>query len=192
MTPRDLTELRAEYITGNLSLREIARKYGIPERTVQDTSGREGWVRERREYRQSVVDRVKNTAAAAAADKLAGVCVAADMMVEHIESALADREIFRKYVVRTMTESGAGEGYERVNTTDVRILDRSDTKSIRDMVEALQGITATIRNLYDIPTQAERHAQQIAAGHLRVAQARSQTQTGAIEITINGGDGYAD
>ena len=43
-----------------------------------------------------------------------------------------------------------------------------DVKSIKGLADTISGLTANVRNLKGIPTQAEKEAQKIAAGRLEI------------------------
>lgn len=52
MTEREA--IREEYITGEVSLRDLSDKYRVNLNTIKSRSRKEGWVRSRREYRKAM------------------------------------------------------------------------------------------------------------------------------------------
>jgi hypothetical protein len=51
-----------------------------------------------------------------------------------------------------------------------RQFDKVDTRAIKDMTGALKDMTLVLRNLHNLPTQAEVEAQRIAAERLKLEQ----------------------
>ena len=54
--------------------------------------------------------------------------------------------------------------------TAERLYDKVDTKAIKDLTGALKDMTLVLRNLNNLPTQAEAEAQRIAAERLKLEQ----------------------
>lgn len=51
MTTRDYAEIRAEYIAGEISLRDLAQKHGVSSSTLLHRADAEGWLAERESFR---------------------------------------------------------------------------------------------------------------------------------------------
>lgn len=51
-------KIKYEYISGDMSLRSVARKHGVAESTLLRRRNREGWTKERRSYRKKVNGKV--------------------------------------------------------------------------------------------------------------------------------------
>ena len=73
-----------------------------------------------------------------------------------------------------------------------RTADMSDctAKDILDYTRALKDLTATARNLYDLPSQAERESQRISAERLEIERKRlSAVDTDAsVKVIFSGGE----
>ena len=59
-----------------------------------------------------------------------------------------------------------------------RIFDKADSRAIKDLTGALKDMTLVLRNLYNLPTQAEAEAQRIAAERLKLEQRRVDAESG--------------
>ena len=57
-------KLRTEYITSDLSLKDISDKYGVSQRLVNTKSAEQGWVEQRKKYNAKVVEKAVNKVAA--------------------------------------------------------------------------------------------------------------------------------
>ena len=53
----DYVQIEKEYMTSNASVRELAKKYGIPQTTLQRYAKKNGWQTKREERRQKRVER---------------------------------------------------------------------------------------------------------------------------------------
>ncbi len=53
-------KIKIEYVTTNISQRDLAKKHKIPYATVRDRSKTEGWYVEKKQYRSKVVADAKN------------------------------------------------------------------------------------------------------------------------------------
>ena len=63
--------IRTEYVTGSISQRELAKKHGVPLRTLQDRSRSEGWVALRQQHRGSVTAKALEKISEEQADQMA-------------------------------------------------------------------------------------------------------------------------
>ena len=68
---KNWTKIKTEYVTGNISQRELAAKYGIPYSTLRDRANAEKWAVEREYSRSKIVAKAVQTAADAAASNAA-------------------------------------------------------------------------------------------------------------------------
>ena len=77
-------------------------------------------------------------------ERLSGLQQAARQLIEAMQGALADEQQFYRYVY-------GGEDRPPEQT----VLEKADTKAIKEMAAALKEMTAVVRNLYDLPTPGE-------------------------------------
>ncbi len=64
-TTRDYSEIRLEYVTGEVSLRELAEKYELSNGAIMELAARENWVEQREQHRSKVAQSVRERIAAA-------------------------------------------------------------------------------------------------------------------------------
>ena len=122
--------IRAEYISGVISYREIAKKYDIPFGTVRHRAQVENWVKEREIAEHNVNTLSAQKAAEAAAEN---ATIAADMKKRLL---LRLSRIEQKYPFDA-TEIRTHEGK---STVIFRIRDL--TAAFKDLTEDIQGTTA--------------------------------------------------
>lgn len=81
---RDWDAIRADYVSGTMPLRELAKKHGVPAKSVTDHSSAEGWVAQRAQYRETTAAKFIDMSAERKARSLANVMTAADKLAERL------------------------------------------------------------------------------------------------------------
>ena len=81
----DWNALKTEYVTSNISIKKLAEKHGIRQRTVADRCRKGGWVEERKKFLSKVTSRAISKVASKQADKLARELKLADKITDTLE-----------------------------------------------------------------------------------------------------------
>lgn len=162
----DWNEIKTEYIAGDTSYRKLAAKHGVPFTTLKRIAGKENWVglRERAKAKADTI--VVNSAAKERAAKLKGVLKSADGLSELIS--------------RTV---------DKINSLDRDMENPVDCKMIKDLTAATRDLTGVIRDLYDLPTDGERVARQIALERLELEKRKVAVEDSNKTVTVVFGDG---
>ena len=185
LTDKQWAAIRADYISGDMSLRELSVKYGVSKSAIVRQSTNGGWVAKRNQYRSKteakLAEKLADMQAADDALKLISLRRSADAMAGIIERTMNDTQQFNKYII----SEGLGGG---ATQTECRILDKVDTKAIKDLTGAIKDLTTIMRNLYDLPTIQERAAMENAAARLKMDQQNAQKEesTGAVTVEFVG------
>lgn len=161
----DFDAIRSEYITTDHSLPELGKKHSISLSTLQKRCRKEGWVELRQQYKRDALNLAMENAVADEADRLGKIIAAAQSMANVIEGVFSDPKQFYRHVVQDEIE---GE-----KTTIEKIFPKADSRAVRDMTGALKDMTYVLRNLHNLPTQAEAEAQRIAAERLKLEQRKA-------------------
>ena len=151
-------EIRAVYVTTDQSTTVLARKYDVSLSQLQKRCRLDGWVAARMAFRAQAAAKAVDQAVDVEADRLGKIINAANSMAAVIENVYKDPEQFHRHLVVNM------------DVTEERTFDKVDTKAIRDMTVAIKDMTLVLRNLHNLPTQAEVEAQRIAAERLKLEQ----------------------
>lgn len=160
-------ELKTLYVTTQLSLNDIAKQKGMKLHTIQQRSAKDGWVAARMAFRAQAVAQAVDTAVDNEANRLTKIINAANSMAAVIEAVYSDPEQFQRHVVvDTVIDEEGGKGILTVEKQFTAV----NTKAIRDMTAAIKDMTLVLRNLHNLPTQAEAEAQRIAAERLKLEQ----------------------
>ena len=150
----DWDAIKTEYVTGDLSIKALQKKHSLSRGDICKHSKEEEWVKAREKYRARAVTKAVTKSCKKRADELAGVLDASYKIRDRIMGAVDDPQQFNRYVV---TEGRKGGEFH----TEEVILDKVDTKAIREMTQALKAVEGLIRSLNNIPTEAELQRLQI-------------------------------
>lgn len=164
----DWTAVKTEYITTDTSYRKLAEKYGVSAAQICNRSKAEGWIAERERYLTAVYTKSVQKSATIESNRLARVMTATTKIIDIAMAALEDDEQFKRYIVSDDTGDGCSQTYEA-------IFNKTDTKSLKDMINIIKECTGLMRDFYDIPTPAQAEAQRIAAARLELDSKRAQT-----------------
>lgn len=173
LTEKQWSALRAEYISGDISIRKLAEKYNLSRRSVSRRATEGKWADARRNYREKVqskfIEKSSDIEAADKALKLISLQQSADKMADVIQRVFDDTDQFNRYII----SEGIGGG---ATQTEERTYSKVDTKAIKDLTSAMKDLTQVMRNLYDIPTLAERKAQQLAGERFQLEKRKQEAE----------------
>lgn len=148
-------KMATDYIAGSDSYAEIAEKYGVSRRQVEEHGRKEGWGEKRREFRGKVAERTAqkriDKKASRAAARLSGIEEAAGLLVDQLLAALQadEKQLMRRDVkgkIRATAMINGGNAVAIARTLEVLagvirdVSDRPgamDRTRIRDMEERL-------------------------------------------------------
>lgn len=163
----DWEAIKTEYVTGSASLRSFAERYGITRQAVENRSRKEGWVAMRKAFRQESVETAIAEHVAVEAERLSKIIASAQKMADVLEGVFEDKKQFHRHIV---TDTFIGEDGGKDILTVEKEFDKVDSRAIKDLTGALKDMTLVLRNLYNLPTQAEAESQRIAAERLKLEQ----------------------
>jgi hypothetical protein len=166
----DWDAIKTEYITSDISLKGLEKKYRLSHGDTTKHSSSEGWVSLRKDYRQRTVSKAVTKSCNKRANELAGVLDAAFNIRDTIISAAKDPVQFNRYLV----QYGSGKDFD----TEERVYDKLDTKAIKEMTQALKNIEDLIRSIGNNPTEAE-------AQRLRIEREKWEREKAAASKTEN-------
>lgn len=141
-------KIKAEYITTDISLRELAKKYKTSTSKMYEHSRSEGWVEARKQNRKIILKEAISKSCIKPIKELAEILEASYKICDYICNALDDPQQFNRYLVRV------GEGKGNFYTVE-KIFDKVDTKAIKEMVCAIKNLADIIRSIEGINTEAE-------------------------------------
>ena len=162
----DLEGIKAEYITTDISQRQLARKYGISASTISRRAAEEHWCDLRADYERNMtakaVQKAEARASTARANSIVSLQQSADKMVDVVAQVFEDAEQFHRHVVVEK------EGFSQKSVE--KRFEKYDTRAMRDVTAMIRDLAAAVRDLHEIPTLIERSAMDIAAERLKLEQ----------------------
>ena len=150
----DWEKIKSEYVTEDISLRELAKRHGVSVTTINKYCRNQGWVKARENYSMQVSKRAIQKSCNKRGDELAKVLDSSLLIRDRIMDAMNDPLQFNRYVVTTGSKGG------EFHTEEV-IKDKVDTKAIKEMTSALKAVESLIRSLNNLPTEADMQRLQI-------------------------------
>lgn len=145
MARHNWSKMRAEYVTGSASQRELAKKYGVSASQVAEHASNEGWAKKRREYRRKTEAKAVQKAQERKAETMAAQLSDIGTAAENLSALIAE--------VSTEAKS------LRVGRSK-----KADTKAIRNLTGALKDLADVLRNVYELPTFGEKQKMDRASG----------------------------
>ena len=170
----DWEAIQAEYVTTEVSLKELSQKHGVNASTIEKRCGREGWVAKRKAYKQEAVEVAVADCVEVEAQRLGKIIISAQKMADVLEDVFKDDKQFHRHIVTDTYISD--EGGKDILTVE-KEFEKVDSRAIKDLTGALKDMTLVLRNLYNLPTQSEREAQRIAAARLAIEQRRADNES---------------
>ena len=176
--------IRSDYVTGNATPKECARKHGVNCRTLGNHLFQERWNEQRTAYRGSVADKAidtaKNCSAYRVASELMGLSYIVDALERELEKALEDGEQLHRYLVQTTSRHKDGTtetAYKDITS------DKVDTRALRDLTDSVKTLEALKRSLYGLETAQEMHRKQIETERLALERERLAIEKERLELT---------
>ena len=142
----DWDKIRTEYITTDLSLKDISEKYGVQQRLVNTKSAEQGWVDQRKKYNAKVVEKAVNKVATKRANQLAKELTIADNISNVLKKALDDAEQFNRYIIDTTTRVDGTE----IRTSEEKTFKKVDMRALKDAAAALRLVEEMKRSMAGI------------------------------------------
>lgn len=176
----DWTKLKSEYATTGISYRGIAEKYGIGKTNVERHARQEKWREARKKYREKCAETAINKLARAEGNKLAKLAYSADKLLKRVTKAIEDPNQFNRYIVDGAEITDNGEVQKKIEVC----FSKADTKAMLEMANTLKTLTAVIRNVNEISTNAEMEARQIALEKMQLERERRENAQGNNEVVI--------
>ena len=168
----DWDKLRTEYITSDLSLKDISDKYGVSQRLVNTKSAEQGWVDQRKKYNAKVVEKAVNKVAAKRANQLAKELAIADNISNVLKKALDDAEQFNRYIIDTTTRVDGTE----IRTSEEKTFEKVDMRALKDAAAALRLVEEMKRSMAGILRVEEINRNRREEKRLKLEEEKLQLQ----------------
>ncbi len=180
----DWDALKTEYITGGMSYRVLAQKHSLSASQVEKVASRNGWPAARKRWREDNAAQAARACGKKRVAEMVRLMNSVSAMTSRVERVMGDEDQFYRHLVSEPQYDRAG--HWTGNRTEEKTFEKADTKAISDMAKAMRELTATVRNLWGVPTQAEAEAQEIARRRLELDEEKAgrEAQSGNAVIRI--------
>ena len=168
----DWDKIRTEYITSDLSLKDISEKYGVQQRLVNTKSAEQGWVDQRKKYNAKVVEKALNKVATKRANQLAKELAIADNISNVLKKALDDAEQFNRYIIDTTTRVDGTE----IRTSEEKTFEKVDMRALKDAAAALRLVEEMKRSMAGILRVEEINRNRREEKRLKLEEEKLQLQ----------------
>ena len=165
-------KIRTEYITSDLSLKDISEKYGVQQRLVNTKSAEQGWVDQRKKYNAKVVEKAVNKVATKRANQLAKELAIADNISNVLKKALDDAEQFNRYIIDTTTRVDGTE----IRTSEEKTFEKVDMRALKDAAAALRLVEEMKRSMAGILRVEEINRNRREEKRLKLEEEKLQLQ----------------
>lgn len=153
----DWDGIKADYLAGEMKIREIAKKWGVSESRIYKKATSDGWKKLQEKIRQKTDERYVARASRVRAKELEVISSAASKMAALLE--------------RTVDELSEQPTEKRLKSL----------KGLSATASAIQSNTETLMKLYGIQTPAQEAAQKIARQRLALDQRKQRFEEGKVE-----------
>lgn len=169
----DWATIKHDYVTTpNMTLRKIAAKYGITLDTVAHKSKAEGWFATRKEHQTKVVTKAITKTCELQAKELAEEADFLALMKGHVSRMLNDQNQFNRHIkVDPVTGDVSDE-----------ILDKVDSRAVKDTMQTLKMIEEMSRSLYNIQKAEAIQKRQLEAERLQLERERFEFEKQKAEL----------
>ena len=167
----DWNALKTEFVTGDISAAELAKKHNINKQTLYRHYQIERWQEAKKEYLEDVLEKCADKASYIAAIKLAKELDIANKLSGVLDEAASDEKQFYRHIVKE--KSSDGESY------DEKIFGKVDMSALNNAIKALKSLEEIKSVMYGIVPPAEER-------RLQLEEARRKEKEGTGENTQSG------
>ena len=201
MADADWKAIKTEYITTDISQRQLADKYSVPLSSINRRSKKEGWVDDRQHHKHKVLTKTTEKIAIKEASRLSKLMETTGKAIDVAVKAFADGDQFNRYLVERREKYAAPDFQEddegnpiqaisEKSWTEEQRFSKIDTRALKDLTAVLKDLTGLMRDFYNIPTPAQAEAQRIAAERLAMEKRKveaADNETKEISVTFAAG-----
>lgn len=123
-------KIKTEYITGDISQRKLAEKYGVPYPTLKYRAERDEWFKARKKHKSKVVAKSTQKAEAKQVRVATKELTLLDKIERHLDRAISDVDQFNRYIVTEQIGHGMTE-------TSEQMYSKADMKALKDAMQVL-------------------------------------------------------
>ena len=178
----DWNTLKAEYIAGGVSYRELAEKHGVSESTLRKRAAKEHWSELRNkagtEMEQKIVDKTAEDSANKAVELSTRIDDIADKLLNKIERAVDELDI---HLVKSITKEKVVEYNSKTKPIKETIVENETINEVSSLIDrrGLQRLTSALKDIKDIKgIKSQKDAEEQEARILNLRRQAEKDSTG--------------
>lgn len=157
----DYEKLKIEYITGDISYAEMAKKYGISKPTLAKKARKERWYDQKLQHNRNVVTKAIRKVENEQADLFARELTTLGKLEDVLDQVVGNVEHLMKYVVQKKSIDG-----------DVEVVGKINTRSLKEAAETLELIEKMKRSMNGILSIDQQKSLELQAERLELERKR--------------------
>lgn len=142
----DWLALEYEYVTGTISMRDLADKYGIKHATMFTYAKRNRFADKKSKYQRTIMQKALDGDSDRAAETLRVIATASDMLAQETLKALTPESLYGQ-VVEMPPVKDEETGQLRMGL-QVEQTPKADTKAFKMLSDTLKNLVGVIKTLY--------------------------------------------
>lgn len=171
--------LETAYVTGSMTYEALAAENGLSLQEVKRLGKTGCWHQKRQAHRRKQRERTPIGDLQTLMDTAVMLCKVLEEMVKN-----TDQFHLHLRTVRTKTKDERGETVEE-SVPETVWLDKVDIGAVQAVSKVLRELTDVIRDIRELPTQAEKHAQRLAEEKLELMREQSEQSSGGFGIQLS-------
>lgn len=193
----DWNTLKAEYIAGGVSYRELAEKHGVSESTLRKRAAKEHWSELRNKAgtatEQKIVDKTAEDSANKAVELSTRIDDIADKLLDKIERAVDELDI---HLVKSTTKEKVVKYNSKTKPIKETIVENETINEVSSLIDrrGLQQLTSAlkeIKDIKDIKSQKDAEEQQARIDNLKKQAQDNGAGANTIEVEFGDAEAYS-
>ena len=176
----DWEKVETEYITTDISQRDLSKKYGVSPSTLSGKAKKGKWFDKRKKHRANVIEKAVQKTATTQSRIMAKEIRLMNSLEKHLDKALRDSEQFNRHIVSDLIAGNS--------VAEERIFQKADMRALKDAVSAARELEKMRRSLYGYLTEQEKQQLAMARERLEMDKQKADFADGDTEVTIRFSD----
>ena len=193
VSEQEWEKIKTEYVTSEISYRNMATKYGIPYGRLQMRGKEEDWKGQRATYKENLLKKSIDLICEEQAQKIAKAILIGDKILEKVEQSLDEIDIV---LCRTTTTTKKVEKNEDGEIVDVSTTTEDfEKKKVAIDRQGLKQLSSILRDLREIGifrSELDKREQEARIEKLRKDVEEEKQDTNITVTFANGLDEYAN
>lgn len=148
MAKFDWQKIEQEYVTGDMALSELAKRYHISETTIYKHAAEGNFEDKRRKYREKVAKKALTRASTRDARAISRIMTAAEKTIGKLRGAITDDTVYGYIVDDVRVEEDEETGVRVPKGKHVEILTKADTKALVNLSTAIRNLALATKVMY--------------------------------------------